>query len=234
LLRQPEKLIEALSKHDMFKQLAGNPLSITNVAACYASPSMQNKSLKELYELIQQEKLAFEEDDRVSKVDSRAETKNYNQISLKVAISSSVQLLAEQSKEAESLLFFLSLLPNGLLQSQLRKMWSDNVSQLLDIIKVYEFFDTGFGDRFVLTPFVINYLRHSISAETKLNFTEKICAYYADLLKALYSFISLNTVPSKDRDGSEMKKSLSNMTANNFVKRRTKRDAPIKSKTLGL
>jgi hypothetical protein len=36
LLRQDEKVIDALKRHDLFKQFAGNPLSITKLAACYA------------------------------------------------------------------------------------------------------------------------------------------------------------------------------------------------------
>jgi len=42
LLRQHDKMIEALKLHDLFQQLAGNPLSITKLAACYASPLMKN------------------------------------------------------------------------------------------------------------------------------------------------------------------------------------------------
>jgi len=71
-------MVEALNKHDLFKQLAGNPLSITNLAACYASPLMQNKSLKALYELVQQEQLAFAVDDSRSRVESQQVNKNYN------------------------------------------------------------------------------------------------------------------------------------------------------------
>jgi hypothetical protein len=70
-------------------------------------------------------------------------------------------------------------------------MWGDNVHLVLETIQLYEFFDSGFGDRYVLTPFVINYLHHSITEKDKQIFTEKICAYFACLLKSLYNYVSL-------------------------------------------
>jgi hypothetical protein len=115
-------------------------------------------------------------------------------------------------------------------------MWTDNVHLVLETIQLYEFFDTGFGDRYVLTPFVINYLQHSITAEDKFKFIEKICAYYADLLKSLYSFISLEpNTAGLDENGSEMKRQNSNQVkSTTLIKRRATGDGAIKSKTFGL
>lgn len=79
LLRQNDKLVEALQRHELFRNLAGNPLCITNVVAQYASPVMkeQRKNLKTLYELYLQEKLNVEEDDRVSRA-GNSNDKNSN------------------------------------------------------------------------------------------------------------------------------------------------------------
>jgi len=38
-----------LLKHDLFHQFAGNPLSISTLAACYANPMAKKKELKFLY-----------------------------------------------------------------------------------------------------------------------------------------------------------------------------------------
>lgn len=45
--------------HDMFKQFAGNPLSITKLAVCYAN-SQAKRSLGKLYELMLEGKLELE------------------------------------------------------------------------------------------------------------------------------------------------------------------------------
>lgn len=105
------------------------------------------------------------------------------------------------------------------------------MGSLLDVIQTYELFDSGFGERYVLTNFVNDYLRRSIAESDRVYFTEKICAYYADLLKALYSFIELKHESSRDGNGSEMKKSNSLKLSQPVKRSRTKRDGPIKSKT---
>jgi hypothetical protein len=52
--------------HDLFKQLAGNPMSISTLAACYSNPMAKKKELKDLYALMLEGKLdlRLEEDDR--------------------------------------------------------------------------------------------------------------------------------------------------------------------------
>lgn len=72
-------------------------------------------------------------------------------------------MLAEQSTDACVLLYFLSLLPTGVTFQQLKSMYNDDtVQKHLDIIKKYEFLDTGRGDTNVLTPFVIHYCQSTI------------------------------------------------------------------------
>jgi hypothetical protein len=99
-------------------------------------------------------------------------------------------MLAEQSTDACVLLYFLSLLPTGVTFQQLKSMYNDDtVQKHLDIIKKYEFLDTGRGDTNVLTPFVIHYCQSTIESNDKENFIEKICTYFCGLLKKLYSII---------------------------------------------
>jgi hypothetical protein len=92
------------------------------------------RTLKDFYEAMIKEKLDLEEDDASA-------NKNSNKISLTLTITSSIELLAEQSPAARDLLFFLSLLPNGMTLSQLQSMWSQDVQKLIDAINIYEFFD---------------------------------------------------------------------------------------------
>jgi hypothetical protein len=73
-----------------------------------------------------------------------------NSVSLQLSIRSAVELLAQQSPEAESLLYFLSLLPSGVKIEQLNSMLNTNVSPQMEIIQIYEFLDVGFGDKFVV------------------------------------------------------------------------------------
>ena len=54
-------MYEALSDHDMSKQLSGNPTSIVFLAACFANPFKMNK-LTDLYQKIVEEK-NIEDDD---------------------------------------------------------------------------------------------------------------------------------------------------------------------------
>ena len=49
------KRIDALSAHDMFKQLSGNPTSITMIAAFHANPMIKQRLL-EMYKMIKEEK----------------------------------------------------------------------------------------------------------------------------------------------------------------------------------
>jgi hypothetical protein len=78
----------------------------------------KKKELKFLYKkmLEGQLDLRLEEDDRTSQGGSNNDkpTGKGNSISLQLALQSSVDLLSEQSREAESLLYFLSLLPTGI------------------------------------------------------------------------------------------------------------------------
>lgn len=59
-------MIEALNRHDLFRQLAGNPLSITKMAVCYANRLDSKNDLASLYLLMQQGKLELYEDDNKS------------------------------------------------------------------------------------------------------------------------------------------------------------------------
>jgi hypothetical protein len=91
------------------------------------------------------------------------------------------------------LLFFLALMPNGLELSQLEKMWGSTISveQQLKTIEIYEFLDLGFGKSYIVTPFVANYLQKTIPDSTRNQYMNKICAFYCDVLKNLYSIIEL-------------------------------------------
>lgn len=88
------------------------------------------------------------------------------------------------------MLYFLSLLPNGIKLAQLSQMWAGS-EKLIEIIQIYEFLETGYGDKYVVTPFVVDFLHQTMQTNDKETFIEKICSYYCELLKQLYRIISL-------------------------------------------
>jgi hypothetical protein len=90
------------------------------------------------------------------------------------------------------LLYFLSLLPSGVTLEQLRVMWSGEVENSIKVIKLYEFLDLGFGEKFIVLPFVINFLQETVSEKDKEGFVKKICTYYGGLLRRLFQIISLD------------------------------------------
>ena len=41
-------------------------------------------------------------------------------------------------------------------------MWNENVEKQIEILKLYEFLEIGFGENYLVTPFVINFLQQTI------------------------------------------------------------------------
>lgn len=113
------KRTDALASHDMFKQLSGNPTSITMVAAIHANPMIKQRLL-EMYKLIKSEKNIVV-DELGDDGDEQAIPRVYkNTMSLKISTEMSVKLL----EEADNLqmLYFLGCLPGGVNKRQLQKM----------------------------------------------------------------------------------------------------------------
>jgi len=113
-------------------------------------------------------------------------------------------------------------------------MWGENVEQQLKVIEIYDFFEIGFDDCYIVTPFVTNYLQETIQNSDKDTFVEKICAYYSVLLKRLYKIISLADKVS-DKKSSQQISSTTSKTLNAFkyprLIPRERRSNSVESKT---
>lgn len=124
-----KKLIEALAYHDMFRQLSGNPTSITMIAALLKNPLIErtdNNPLVDMYKRIKSEK-----DIVVNELEEKngVATVYKNNMSLQISTEASVNLLEQASPEDMSLLYFLGCLPGGVKEDQLKKMYDQNIEK---------------------------------------------------------------------------------------------------------
>lgn len=98
----------------MFRQLSGNPTSITMIAALLKNPLIkrsENNPLVDMYKRIKSEK-----DIVVNELEEKngsVATVYKNNMSLQISTEASVNLLEETSPEDISLLYFLGCLPGG-------------------------------------------------------------------------------------------------------------------------
>ena len=100
-----------LAEHDLFKQLRGNPQSVTLLACCRANP-LAERPLKDLYRLIKSDAIQciFTDEDKNLKT---------NEISLRISSEASIALLKDSSPESFTFFYFLGLLPGGVYEHQL-------------------------------------------------------------------------------------------------------------------
>ena len=109
---------EALSYHDLFKQLSGNPSSIVILAACYSNPFQKINSLTELYKkVIANHSGTGDNEDRDGASSSLRATLSKNNMSLNLTIDASIQLLEGSAPNCLNLLYFLGCLPGGVMLS---------------------------------------------------------------------------------------------------------------------
>ena len=142
----------------MFKQLSGNPTSITMIAAIHANPMIKQRLL-EMYKLIKSEKNIVV-DELGDDGDEQAIPRVYkNTMSLKISTEMSVKLL----EEADNLqmLYFLGCLPGGVNKRQLWKMREmdqdrKQIDQSIKNLDELSFLESGV-EKVVLTPYMISY-----------------------------------------------------------------------------
>ena len=125
---------EALSYHDLFKQLSGNPSSIVFLAACYSSPLHKINSLTELYKKVLANHAGSGDNEDRDDISSNLKvTMSKNNMSLNLTIDASIKLLEESAPNCLNLLYFLGCLPRGVMHDQLKEMWT-NVDEYLKIL----------------------------------------------------------------------------------------------------
>ena len=107
---------EALSYHDLFKQLSGNPSSIVILAACYSNPFHNVNSLTELYKRVLTNITdTGNGEDRDDISSNLKATISKNNMSLTFTTEASIKLLEESAPKCLNLLYFLGCLPGGLM-----------------------------------------------------------------------------------------------------------------------
>ncbi len=99
-----------LSKHHLFKLLAGNPHAII-----LASALLLNKRLIELYDMLNSEKLH-----EVLRVDGVTDS---TVASLCLSIEVSITVLQKEDTVALSLFYLIGLLPGGIFKDELVRIW---------------------------------------------------------------------------------------------------------------
>ena len=82
----PYKMEKALTMHDMFKQLSGNPMSIRILASFHANTLIKKNDLKSIYEKVRNERFYMDDDGNKGKGTSS----NDNMLSLRVSTETSV------------------------------------------------------------------------------------------------------------------------------------------------
>ena len=125
-LMSHKNLIEALAAHDMFRQLSGNPTSITMIAAIIKNPMIkkaEKNTLIDMYNRIKSEKDIVVEDlaEEGEDFNMKAIPRVYkNTMSLKISTEMGVKLLETTYPDDMYLLFFLGCLPGGVKFYQLK------------------------------------------------------------------------------------------------------------------
>ena len=105
----------ALSIHDFFQQLGGNPHSISLLACCRANPAVR-RSLSDLYKIVKS--------DQIQNLLNEEGLDLYNnELSLRISLELSIISVKESSQDAYTLYFFLGLLPGGVTEIQLSALW---------------------------------------------------------------------------------------------------------------
>ena len=160
---------EALSYHDLFKQLSGNPSSIVILAACYSNPFRNVKSLTELYKRVLSNITDSGNSEGRSEVSSNLKaTFSKNNMSLSFTTDASIKLLEESAPKCRNLLYFLGCLPGGVLLEQLKEMWTE-VDESYKILDDMSFLEPS-EDKVVLTTHLIKYVEDSIDSDCKANY----------------------------------------------------------------
>lgn len=161
-LNSNDMIIKALSEHDMFRQIQGNPTSITLMAAINSNEMIKREdqnTLIDIYRRITSEKdivveqLGHDEDMQAKKVYHRTYK---NTMSLKITTEICITQLKQTFPKAMNLLCLLCCMPGGVKESQIKELDSDDFTETLEHLRDYNLLETGVQKQ-VLTPVVLHY-----------------------------------------------------------------------------
>ena len=163
--------------HDFFQQLGGNPHSIQLMACCRANPEVK-RSLSDLYKIVKS--------DQIQNLLNEEGLDLYNnELSLRISLEISIISVKESSPDAYTLYFFLGLLPGGVTEVQLERLWGKTCQNCYKTLSQFGFFEQGV-EKIVLKPFMINFAEEAIDRVSKFQYNLMICEYYLPLIKDCY------------------------------------------------
>ena len=186
--------VECLSHHDMFRQMSGNPTSITLIAAIHANPLYKKDHHNELVDMYNrvksEEKIVVEEIGDQEKAGSQ---KSYikNFMSLNISTEMSIKLLEEAHPPDLRLLYFMGCLPSGVRTAdELQKMYAcdHNINETLERLQQLSFFEVGV-DKYLLSPYMMYFVNNNLETASKVQFMTMMCTYYKELLEQNYKVI---------------------------------------------
>lgn len=109
-----KKRLDVLANHDMFKQLSGNPLSISILCGFHRSKHLKDNDLASIYKrLILHKEDGGDGAERGQNQDSSLDDFVNNRVSLRLSTEATITLLEETSRQCFNLLYFLACFPQG-------------------------------------------------------------------------------------------------------------------------
>jgi len=174
----PRTAIEQLANHGALTFLRGHPQAIA-----LAAPLLQDKSLTQLYELLQMQNVDALAVEGVPEGERDAVT------SLTVSLSTSVGYLLERNPESIRFFSMLSLLPAGGITQNFEAYWGTGWRSLMDALvraSLVERREIGNTEYFSTFPFVTAYARRLLNNQDHHQFAPRICKVLGEMSKQLY------------------------------------------------
>ena len=152
-------------KHDLFKQLCGNPLSVQIFASYCKSKIVQSdeNALLTFYRIIKDELTSLTEDEAEIEVKDKI---NANKISIKLSVEAAMKLLKSMTSDETfniyyELLFLVSCLPDGISKEHITSIWPNidlkEIEKSIENLLSFSILKTGV-QKVYLDSFVMNYV----------------------------------------------------------------------------
>ena len=170
-----------LDDHHMCELLAGHPHAISLVA-----PLLQNKTLSELYKLLNSQDIMNV---------LRDEGIGAPLASLKVSLDTSIKHMLSIQPRAIKLFCLIGLLPGGCSEDDLTILWGKDdwlecADKLLIASLLIKKNPIGGEIRYQLLPFMNRYAEELMESEEKKELHEKCCKYFTEICKKIYKINS--------------------------------------------
>jgi hypothetical protein len=164
-----------LENHHMFEILNGHPHAIS-----LAAPLLQNKKLKELYELLNSEEI-------MNWLENHGNT-DTAMCSLKVSMDISIKQLTETEPKAIKIFWLIGLMPGGCTEKDLNILWGTGwMNEIEKLLRASLLVKKSVVDEniYQLFPFMNQYASNNMNSTDKKLLHEKIAKYLVEVCKDL-------------------------------------------------